>query len=167
MYEYTPKYTRKKEGLTLAMLLSVALLLLAVSRLPQAPLPSLWQLAAVILLTAAVLVAVRFLLRSYTVRLAPREDVRSPIPDLTVVERMGRRTQTVCRVSLADVVSAEPITPESKAALRAKRRGKRVWLYYAEMNPPNLCQLTVMDGEECVFILLQADEKLLSFLQKN
>lgn len=167
MYEYTPIYTRKKELLTVAALLAVAVTLFAVSRLPWAPLPALWQLAAFVLFTGAILVTVRFLMKGYTYRVSLEGEGVDRVPEFTVIEQSGRRVQTVCRILLSDIVEAERVTKENRASLRADRRGKNTWQYYAELAAPDLCQLTVQDGEDHYFLLLQADERLLSFFKKQ
>ena len=167
MYEYTPKYTRKKEILTVVTLLVLAAILIIVSKTAGAPFPALWQLAAFVLLTAMIFITIRFLLRSYTCRVFPREDEMGEGMDLTVIERVRKHAQTVCRVSVSDIVDAEWLKKENRRALAEKRKGKRAWFYYAELNASNLCQLTVRDGEDCFYLILQADERLFFLLKKQ
>lgn len=167
MYQYTPTYTRKKEMLITTMLFCISAILITVSRLEGAPLPALWQFAAFVLLSLMISVIVRFLIRSYTYRVAPREDGVDRSLDLTVIERTGKREQVVCRVSLWDIETAERQTAENRRALKKKRQGKRTWFYYAEISAPDLCQLTVKDGEDGFFVMIQADQTLLSTLQNK
>ena len=167
MYEYIPTYSRKKERLTVFTLLSLAVVLLVVSRIEEIPFPALWQLAAVCVLTGMVTVLCRFWLRSYIYRVSPQEDNLSGTMDLIVVERLRGRDQVVCRVSVSDIESITPITPSIKSELRKKRRGSRVWLYYAELSAPNLYQLTVRDDDDVFFLLIQSDQTLISVLKST
>ena len=167
MYEYTPIYTRKKELLTVSALLAVAAVLMVASKLPWTSLPALWQLASFVLFTGAILVTVRFLMKSYTYCVSFDGESASQAPEFTIVERSGKRVQTVCRILLSDILEAERVTKENGASLKAKRRGKNTWQYYAELSAPDLCQLTVQDGDEWYFLLLQADDRLLSFFKNT
>ena len=167
MYQYTPNYTRKKEMLITTMLFCISAILITVSRLEGAPLPALWQFAAFVLLSLMITVIVRFLIRSYTYRVAPREDGVDRSLDLTVIERTGKREQVVCRVSLWDIETAERQTAENRRALKEKRQGKRTWYYYTELSAPDLCQLTVQDGKDIYFVMIQADQTLFGILQKQ
>ena len=167
MYEYTPTYARKKELLTLATLVLLAGVAFVASKQERLLLPAVWQLLCVLFLTAAVYLTVRYLLRSYTYRIAPREDGTLGELDLTVIEQVGRRRDAVCRISLADIEAADPITRENEKRLRAERRGQTTFAYYAELAPEHLCLLTVRDREKRVFVLLQTDEKLCSILKRS
>ncbi len=162
IYEYAPKSQKKKEKLTALMLVCMAVVLLVISALPNMILPALWQLGAVLALTFSIWFFVRFLIRSYVYAVC--EGRQEGECDLVISERVGKRVGTVLRISCADVKEAVLVTKQNRSACKGMQRSVPCWQYYAEWNCENLYQLTVCSGETLYYVLLQADQKLLSFL---
>ncbi len=162
MYEYRPTYFKKKEKSYCLVLTLAAIILLALSRIPQMPLPVLWQAVAVAALAVAVMLLSRYLLRSYIYRIEENDRGR----DLVILMQTGRRTRTVCRVSVDYIEHALRLTPENSQAQKAARRGHTVWLYYSEWQARDLCQLHIHTPDEDAYLLIQSDDFLFKLLAK-
>ncbi len=161
MYEYRPAYSKKKEKKYCLVLTLAAVVLLALSQIPQMPLPALWQTVAVAMLAVAILLLSRYVLRGYAYRIEESEQGR----DLVILMQTGKRTRVVCRISVAYIDEVIRITPENREPQKQARRGHPVWLYYAEWQAEGLCQLHVRTPDEDAYLLLQSDDRLLDFLR--
>ena len=166
-YEYDPRSPKIKElGLFLAMTLP-ALPLFALSWGIGNVFAWLYRLTAVLLLTVGFGFASRYLMRRYVYRIEPRDGVRLDAPpDFVVIEQIGKRVRTVCRVSVGDAVEITRLTHENRKALAESGKKKRCYVYIAGLSPAEEVLLTVLDGDEAVCIRVLADEKLY-FLLKN
>ena len=165
-YEYDPKSPKIKElGLFLAMTLP-ALPLFAFSWWVSLAVAWLYRFTAVILLTVGFAFSSRYLMRRYTYRIEPRHGVRLEAPpDLVVIEQVGKRIRTVCRVSLGDAVEITRLTQENRKTLIEDAKKKRCYVYTDRLPASNDTFLTVLDGEEYVWIRILADEKLYFLLK--
>ncbi len=164
MYEYKPSYSKKKECLASCILALLAVLLLALSRLQGILFPALIQAAAVLLLAGAVLLLSRFVLRSYVYRIEQGDNGERL---LVILETVGKRTRTVCRLSTAYVTDALTLTDENRAREKKRRHGEMVWHYYAEWKASDLCAVRMQTPDESFWILLQGDKTLLTLLNNK
>lgn len=166
-YEYDPRSPKIKElGLFLAMTLP-ALPLFALSWGIGNVFAWLYRLTAVLLLTVGFGFASRYLMRRYVYRIELRDGVRLDAPpDFVVIEQIGKRVRTVCRVSVGDAVEITRLTHENCKTLIEDAKKKRCYVYTDRLPASNDTFLTVLDGEEYVCIRVLADEKLY-FLLKN
>lgn len=165
-YEYDPKSPKIKElGLFLAMTLP-ALPLFAFSWGIGNTFAWLYRLTTALLLTVGFAVASRYLMRHYVYRIEPRDGVRMDTPpDFVVIEQIGKRVRTVCRVSVGDAVEITRLTQENRKRLIENAKKKRCYIYTDRLPTSNDAFLTVLDGEELVSIRILADEKLYLLLK--
>ena len=166
MYSYSPKSKKKKEKLICALLLATGFALFLPSTHPQTPLPMLFQLGAVILLTVALMFGGRYLARNYTYAVSSAEDGSDRL-DLTVTEQYGRRLSVVCRISVDQIEVITPITPQNQKEVAAMTKGKRTFTYVSELQPSGLRLLTVRMDEEVFYLKIDTDESLLRALTLN
>ena len=82
--------------------------------------------------------------------------------EFVIVEKTGKRVQTVCRIAVSDVQNAEKVTKESQKALFEKTKKCRVYRYQAQMEPSDHCLLTFSEGEETSYLLISADDGLIN-----
>ena len=165
MYEYTPVRKKTREMTTALLLLGVGIALLYVSRIQGIPYPVLWQTGTFVLAVAAVLIVGRFVMRSYTYCVEAGEGEDPEARDLVIVEHYGRRNTVVCRVGLNQIRSAvRPESREARAAVAAKRKGKRVYHYTAAFSVPDLCVAEVGESDETFFLYFCADQALFDLL---
>lgn len=167
MCEYHTKGKKRRERLVLLVSLLLGSVSFGFSMLPAVLYPMLYQLLAVLCFVLSVWMLVRYLMRDYIFRVYPREDGKNGGPDLTITEIYGRKRTVVCRVSVSDILEVEEITKENRRELKAKQRGKDVYVYTGEMRPPSLYLLTVADGETVFFLQIYADEALLQCLKHS
>ena len=86
-------------------------------------------------------------------------------PDLVILQQQGKRTVTVCRISVNDIVSVMHVTADNRKQLERERQGVRVYHYVDRIRPDNLYLLTVRDGEHEYDLRILADERLLSYFE--
>ncbi len=112
--EYTcaPKSRSRRAYLYVLGCVLLATALWTVPVMTEAPHGLLWHFGALFSLTAALLITTRYLVRRYVYRFAETEDGGF---DFVVLERSGKRTLCVCRVST-----------DSFRAIAREERGKRV-----------------------------------------
>ena len=162
MYEYFPKGPKKREFAVLTGLLGGGFFVFGFSKIPNLPFPGMLQLLSVIMMTGAVIVLTRYLLRDFCYRIDLSEG--SGAPDFTVTEYCGKRISVVCRISLNDVVEVRPITAKEGRSLAKERKGRRVYDYTCLMDPENLYLLTIRDGEDLYDVRIVADAELCKHL---
>lgn len=160
MYEFAPKPKKLKEKLWMSVCLFFGVLAYSFGQI--LPYPMACQLLSVILLTGAVLITVRYLLRDYIYRVDVDED-GEPIR-LVIVEVMGKRRTVVSRVSMTEIGQILP-----RGELGAKKdvrslQKKGVYRYLSLMGSEKSTFLELLDDEKCAFLEIQADAQLISIL---
>lgn len=160
MYEFAPKLKKIREKIVMSVCLLISSLAYGVSGF--LPYPALYQLFAVILLTVAVLVIVRYLLRDYVYCI--REDENGEACELSIVELMGKKQTVVCRVSLEEV---ENILPRSVFVQSGMRRGNEIYRYVSEMFPENAFFVEILNGEKKFYVEICADRTLTELISSR
>ena len=157
MYEYQPKESKKREKSIFWITLLLGSFCFGVSRIAEIALPFLYQLLAVLFFAAAVVVAVRYLMRSYRYRL---EETDRGV-DFVITEQLGKRTQVVCRISVDEIC-------ELRAASIMSRREGKDWIgkkilypYVASIRPTDLVYLLAESNETQYLIKICADQGLI------
>ena len=158
-YEYRPTPQKKKEKTLVTFAFCAAVLLFAASYIPNVFLPWLFQVLAVAGFGFCICVASRYLLRSYSYRLEP--STLGDFLDLVIVEQRKSRLQTVCRIAVTDVESAERLTEGNKKQVLAKTQKSRVYRYQAQMEPTDHYLLTALENEERIYLVISADQGLI------
>ena len=106
MGEYTSTARKGREIATAAMLSGVAIGVFYLSQIPNLPFPVLFQLLAVLLLTGAVMIITRYVMRRYTCRLEAGQNGTN----FVIIEHYGKRDTVVCRVYASQIRSAVRLT---------------------------------------------------------
>lgn len=138
--EYTciPKRKSRRAYLDVLTCVLLATALWTVPTVTHWPYALVWQFAALCLLTAALLITTRYLLKEYIYRFVPTADGGF---DFVVHERSGKKSICVCRVSV-----------DTFRAFAPADRQKRVGVAYHWCVEPRaasyLLTLTDSDGEE-------------------
>lgn len=167
MYEYDPRSSKKAEKLLLLMLLGLAVALFLIVELWQVSFSFFYQLIAFLCLMGAILLSGRCLLRRFTYRIEPREDMpECELLDLVITEHHSHHASVVCRISVDDIEDVKLVTSQNRKEISAMLRKKRVYHYTAQLFTFNCYLLTVRDEEEIFYIRLLADSQLLSLIKR-
>lgn len=158
-YEYRPTPEKRKEKLLTALLFSVAILFFAGSYLPGIPVPWAFQSVAVGALGGCIYLVSRYLSRSFSYRV--EDSSYGDFTDLIIVEKIGKKTRTVCRIAVSDVQNVERLTRENRKPLLEKTKKSRVYQYHAQMEPTDHYLLTFLENEESSYLLISADQALI------
>ena len=137
MREYTcaPKSRSRRAYLYVLGCVLLATALWTVPAMTAAPYGPVWHFAALFSLTVALLITARYLVRRYIYRFVETDDGGF---DFVVLERSGKRTVCVCRIST-----------DSFRAIAQEKKGKRVRPTYdwsTELGA-RAYLLTLTDGE--------------------
>ena len=161
--EQPTRQNRVLPVLAAALLLCGALLFIASNYLPS--LPSLMQALAVSLLIVGILLVGQYQTH-FIYRIEP--DVRGGEGhDLVVIQRKGRREQTVCRLGVEDVREIEEQTPDNRETIKKKYAAQKdtVHSYCVDLLPERSQYLRFDDGGDRVVIRLQASAQLIELLR--
>ncbi|MBQ2734597.1 MAG: hypothetical protein IJF33_02075 [Clostridia bacterium] len=166
MYEYDPHSSKKAEKTLLFLLLALAVVLLLIAEIPGILFPFFYQLVGFLSLMGAILLTGRCVLRRFTYRIEPREDVpECELLDLVITEHHSHQAGVVCRISVEDIEDVKHLTSQNRKEVSAMLRKKRVYYYTAQLFASNCYLLTVRDEDEIFYIRLLADSQLLSFIK--
>lgn len=160
MYEFSPKPKRLREKLWMSVCLFFGVLSYSLGSFLPYPMAS--QLLSVVLLTVAVLITVRYLMRDYIYRLAADEEGNPR--ELIVTEVMGKRRTVVCRVWTADVVQIR-LGKETDKNWRHSLKKQGIYRYVSQMQSENSAFLEILDDGKSYFLEIEADQQLISLLQ--
>ena len=162
MYEFAPKLKKIGEKLWMSVFLFFGVLSYSFGQI--LPYPMACQLLSVILLTGAVLITVRYLLRDYIY--CVETDADGTPADLVVVEIMGKRRTVVCRVRVTEVgqILLGREIGSKKDLRRLQKKG--VYRYVSQMSRKNSAFLEILNDENCTFLEIYADQQLISMLME-
>ena len=167
MGEYTSTAKKPKEILTVLTLFGLGIGVFYCSQIPSIPYPLLFQIGAVLLLTAAIYILFRFVLRRFTSRLELNEQ---GTVDFVVVEHYGNRNTVLCRVYANQILSAVRWSKEAKKEFQPQRKGKRVYHFVGSFSAQNRILVEILereDGGGSFFLELEADDAFLSLLNEH
>ena len=171
MKQYIPSPDTRRARRVATALFAASMALFAVSGVRALPYRSVAQLFSFALMTAAILVCVRYLFRSYCYRVEDSEDG----PELAVIEQSRKGSVTVCRLSMAALLSVEPWTPELATQKRAQKNIK-IYNYCVDVRPADAYLLSFADStyspsDTPICLKIQCDDTfrttLESFLQNR
>ena len=149
VYTYTPPKESKKLKLLTGVFFFAALLLFAFSMSFSLPYEWLVELAAIVLLTGAILLFTRFVFKEYTYKIERTEEGGY---DLVVDEITPRTNVTVCRVSLSNIERVELLCEKNADELRRKAKERKRFSY--------LPDLFVAEGSDCFVFVTECGEPL-------
>ncbi len=160
MYEFAPKPKKLREKIWMSICLFLGVLLYCFGQI--LPYPILYQLTSVLLLTAAVLITVRYLLRDYIYRVTFNED--GTMADFTVTEVMGRRKTVVCRISVLEICEITSLSGLSSKEISKKCEKAPLYRYVSQWKPLNPYLLGIFDDEKNYFLEICADQKMVDLI---
>lgn len=152
-----PKTNLRPPAIISGSLLAAGLLLWLAS--PHTGWGALARFGGLLLLTAGLYVALRFLLRSYSYTLEQHD---SGCIDFVVTELTGRRQITVCRVSLDEISGFRPLARGEKPPRGGAEL--RVYHYCIPLRPRNLYLLTLDTSCGRALIRFTPDEAMCAWL---
>ena len=165
MYEYTPKFEKKREKLLAIFVIGLSVIVYAISATGLLPFPGIFQMLAVCGITAGILILTMYVLPHYTYRIEPREEGSGAL-DFVIVEYTGRRSITVCRVSVSSVIEVVCVTKETKATIDQAKKGKHFYNYTGVLfDEVRYCAHLEENGES-FFVYFCPDAKLLQYLNQ-
>jgi len=123
------------------------------------------QTVGVIFLTASIYIASVYLLRYYTFEVTERNNTSSY--DLVIHEFKGKRSMTVCRIGLDDIVSIRLVDKQNKKTVMTERKDKKRYTYDVTFLPSRQVEIVATIDEENLSILITYDEELISIIENN
>ena len=143
----------------------------SVGTLPSIPLPSLFQMGAILCATLAVYLTARYSLRTYRYAIEPNTIVDAEGVeqyDLVITEIMGKKLKVVARVGLRTIdhtaVTVIPRgDPTAKEAAATLCKDKRVFKY--ENTPISSVSCYIPIPEENCVVVIPADERMVEILR--
>lgn len=139
----------------LAKWLAIALFLIAggliITSLSMKSYRIILQAGALLLLTAAVFIAVKYVLRTFVYRTEKRE---SGDYDFVIVDVRGERRVVSVRLSFANQITGYTDDIDEIARIR-KKREIRCYLYCTDMKPKEASLLFAHDGDEKIAVIFQ------------
>lgn len=149
-----------------------AAVLFSLGTLPDVPLPSLFQMGAILCATLAVYLTVRYSLRTYRYAIQPNTIVDAEGVeqyDLVITEITGKKMKVVCRVGLR-TVDHDQVTvirradgQTAKEARDLLSKDKRVFKYENTPVSPASCYIPI--PEENAVVVIPADGRMVEILK--
>ena len=165
MYEYTPKFEKKKEKLLSLFIIALSVILYVVAASGKLPSPGIFQMLSLCGITAGILLLSMYVLRRYTYRIEAREEGSEEL-DFVIVEYTGKRGITVCRVSLSSVIEVVRLTEQTKPVLQQAKKGKHFYNYTGVLFDEEQYCAHLEECGETFFVYFCPDEKLLKYLNR-
>jgi hypothetical protein len=165
MYKNTPKPQNRSAKSCALICLIVGALMFAFSGIDIIMWKWFPQTVGVIFLTASIYIASVYLLRYYTFAVTERNDTTSY--DLVIHEFKGKRSMTVCRIGLDDIVSARVVDKQNKKTVSAERKDKKRYTYDVTFLPSRQVEIVAEIDDEILSILITYDQELLDMIEKN
>ena len=172
MYSFESSGSRRPLHAMVIGALVGAAVFFSVGTLPSIPLPSLFQMGAILCATLAVYLTVRYSLRAYRYAIEPNTIVDAEGVeqyDLVITEITGKKMKVVCRVGLRTVdhtavtVIRRADGQASKEARETLCKGMRVFRYENTPVSPASCYIPI--PEENSVVVIPADERMVEILK--
>ena len=172
MYYFESSGSRKPLHAMVIGALVGAAVFFSVGTLPNVPLPSLFQMGAILCATLAVYLTVRYSLRAYRYAIQPNTIVDAEGVeqyDLVITEITGKKMKVVCRVGLRTVDHYQVTVirrADGQAAKEARDllcKDKRVFKYENTPVSPASCYIPI--PEENSVVVIPADERMVEILR--
>lgn len=153
MYDHRPsRQNATARIVVLALFAAVAISLFGSTLVSKYP--AILQAIGIALLIPIIQLSTRYIFTSYLYRLRPYDDGST---DLEIYSyRGGARMQLVCRVNLAEITAATPLTATNKKPPHGLRR----YNYCMDIGPRDALVLSVTNGDGDCEILLVPDGTL-------
>ena len=175
MYAFESSGSRKPLHLMVVGAFVAAVILFSISNREGVPMPLLWQVGALICLTAAVYLLVRYSLRLYRYAIEQSGIIDAygvEQCDLVITEMVGKKMTVVARVALRDIdrgaltvvrrSDAASDRDKAKQAVEALCRDRRVYRYENTPVSPASCYIPL--PEEGAVVVIPADTRMVGIL---
>ncbi len=168
MYEWIPpRNNTKATRLTMLLCVGAGLLLATAVSFGNIPFRWVFQLAGLVLLTVAIFLTTRYVMKSFLYRIV--SDDRGGY-DLTVTELTsgGKRKITVCRVGLDGIYKTvflnanDPASAERWRAIKKERR--KIFDYAVDLKPERFIVVYLRESGEDLTLRLSYDGTLFDLL---
>ena len=154
MYEFIPQRKEKTAKVVCFVMYLLSIVLFAMSNLEFISYSGIIQSLSFVILTAAILMTGKYLLKTYIYTLYDGEFI--------IEESTRGRKVTVCRLELSKLIKCEEWTADFKPPRRAK-----IYFYCVDMSPKDSYLLTFNDspfdvGNEKLYIRISPDSRMIS-----
>ena len=163
LYEFIPqKDKRKLSAISSVLLIGAILIMMCTAILGDIPLKWVFQLVSIVMLTAAIFITSRYIMKSFVYRIELTDEQRSP--DLTVTEFQNRRSITVCRLAVSSIEKIVVIDQNDKSTLtatksRIREEHRKYYNYCSDFMPQKqICVLATECGEQLAVFLTYDSE---------
>lgn len=171
MYTFTSPRRNATIHIMIVSLLVCAAVLMGVSQIDGVPYPMIYQMVALVVMTAWTYLLVRYALKQYRYEITEGGIVGSdgvPVPDLVITEMVGKKMTVVARIALREVREVRVIDRATdKKGWEAKRdaicRERRVFRYENAPFVPTSCYISI--PSEGSVLVIPPDEGMLKILQ--
>lgn len=172
MYSFESSGSRKTLHAMVIGAMVGAAVFFSVGTLPSIPLPSLFQMGAIVCATLAVYLTARYSLRAYRYAIEPNTIVDAEGVeqyDLVITEITGKKMKVVCRVGLRTVDHTAVTVirrADGQAAKEARDllcKDKRVFKYENTPVSPASCYIPI--PEENSVVVIPVDERMVEILR--
>ena len=172
MYSFESSGSRRPLHAMVIGALVGAAVLFSLGTLPDVPLPSLFQMGAILCATCAVYLTARYSLRTYRYAIQPNTIVDAEGVeqyDLVITEITGKKMKVVCRVGLR-TVDHDRVTVIRRADGQASKEARdllckdaRVFKYENTPVSPASCYIPI--PEENSVVVIPVDERMVEILR--
>ncbi len=156
MYTYKAKRKNKAAAVTVALSSAASAVLLLLGPL-FGVLRAYSEVLGLVVLSFAILVAGRYLLKDFVYMLGETEDGDC---EFTVIEVQGKRRTAVCRIALSEIDGAFVETPEERGAIKERLRETKRYDYCPDLLPYRSLYLLFSDRDRAVSVRIEPDEKM-------
>ena len=166
MFQYIPSRQTNRAKRTATILFVVSLVIFALSAYKGLPYRFAVQGASFAVMTAAIMICVRYLFRCYCYRIEKDDEGW----DFNVYELSRSGSLLVCRLSTASLVSVTPWDTYKKMPKSQNTRQPKIYNYCVDIAPKD-SYLLEFDGRDCpdsktpVRIRIQADDEFLNAIR--
>ena len=160
MYEYHPKFKKKKEKLLAWFFAALGVVLYFSAQFPGAPVPGVIQILAICSFAGCILILSMCVLRSYSYEIV--EGNEEGMRDFVITEHYSRRKTVVCRVGLDDIISVIQLDPKWK-----KEKGTTLYTYTGVLYDETRYLVEMQAHGEHFFVIICADQTLLKLLTER
>ena len=172
MYTFTSPRRNATLHIMIVALLVCAAVLMGVSQIDGVPYPVIYQMVALVVMTAWTYLLVRYALKQYRYEIAEGGIVGSdgiPVPDLVITEIVGKKMTDVARIALREISEVRVIDrSKDKRGWEDKRdaicRGKRVFRYENAPFVPASCYIAI--PSEGSVLVIPPDDGMMKILER-
>ncbi len=159
MYRYIPKGGSVRAKRLACFLFCLSLVIFALSAIPTLPYRFVAQGLSFVLITAAIMIAVRYLFRSYCYMIEQNDAG----VDFDVYELSRSGSVLVCRLGMASLESVTPLAEFSR------QKKQKIYNYCTDLKPQNAYILEFDNeiAEGTVLVMIECEGDFLRHLTEN